>query len=189
MSEEQREMTEDELRDGIPVEPTPEVETEVDEDGVIVDSEIEETGDTIELPVATANGRTDPIEDLSMSIQPHHLLQMGYVEEHTISGTRTIMFTAEGIRHLAMARGVSISDCEITEDPEGEWIYGKAWAVRPASGSKAFAAVKVPTRYKKGTVDPHAWEKCTTKVQRNALKQLLPIGRLLRSCTALLRAK
>ena len=185
MSEEQREWTEEELQEGIPVDP-PEVESELDEDEQVA---LEEVVEPVELPALTASERIDPIEDISMSIRPEHLLQFGYVAEHTISGTRTIMFTAEGVRHIAMARGVSIESCDVRIADDGESVYGEAWAVRPASASKAFASVKVPTKYKNGKPDPHAWEKCTTKVQRNALKQLLPIGRLLRKCTEIMRGK
>ena len=189
MNEDQRELTDDELRDGIPVSPV-EAEDVIDEIELLDEDDAVPTDATPEPAQKegeeVATGEADSFNPLDferpiMSLEPRHLTRFGYVIR--IRGPRGNMdiMTAEGTRHCAQAMGIRLVDFDIREEGD-EWIYANATAFDPQTQSNGYGHVKQPTKHNNGKVDQQAYEKAVTRAQRNALKQLVPCQRLVAAC-------
>ena len=183
MSEEQRELSEEELRDGIPVDPPPDEETETE----IVEvhpGELTSAPSDPPAPVEIPN----PIERPVMTLNPHKLIEWGYVVNVPFGGKMQPILTVDGIRHISQTMGIRLLNCDVRESEDGEWFYGEAEAHDPSTGATWFGKVRQAAKFKNGKSDPQAWEKCNTRAQRNALKGLIPYQRLVNACAQLMRA-
>ena len=185
MSEQQREMTEEELKDGIPVDPTEEErEAETlpavpsEEDVVVVPATIEGDLPVDEEPVLIVRPH--------MRLEPQYLVRYGYLEEVPFGGKKQYVLSADGIRHVAQMMGISIINCSI-EERDG-FFYAEAVAHDPHTGARALGKVRQSLVYgKQGRPDPHAYEKANTRAQRNALRSLIPYKRIVTACVEYLR--
>ena len=188
MNEEQRELTEEELMDGIPVDAPEGEETEPKEappappESAVVELTREET---TALPAIMDT--PNPIERPVMTLDPQRLVDWGYVVMVPFAGKRQAVLTVDGICHVAATMGVQLLSCEVVD--EGDWLYGNAEAFDPSTGARWFGKVRQATKFKNGKEDPQAWEKCATRAQRNALKRLIPYQRLVNKCEQLLNTR
>ena len=182
MSDEQRELSEEELRDGIPVDPPPEAEEAAEVAAPVVQVE---TSDMHPIPVEIPN----PIERPVMTLNPNKLIEWGYVVQVPFGGKMQIILTVDGIRHISQTMGIRLLSCDVRESEDGEWFYGEAEAHDPSTGATWFGKVRQAANFKNGKPDPQAWEKCNTRAQRNALKGLIPYQRLVNACAQIMRGK
>lgn len=181
--EDQKEFTEEELVDGRPVDPPAEAEAEMVK---AEDVEVVEEEDDAEKSAGDSNG--NPLALLErpvMTLHPEHLIRFGYVVEVPFAGKKQTIITVDGIRHIAQCMGISITECDIREDENGDWFYAEAKAEDPHTGSTWHGKVRQSTKYKNGREDPHAYEKAVTRAQRNAMKGLIPYQRLVNACKAM----
>lgn len=186
MAEQKKEeFTEEELRNGRPVPPeeaeaagTDVVPTHSSEDTVVVPAVIE--GD---LPVDE-----DPVLIVRphMKLEPQYLIRYGYLEEIPFAGNRQYVLSADGIRHVAQMMGIKITTCTIVEHEE--YWEAESHAVDPHTGASAIGKVRQPKTFGKAKkVDPHAYEKASTRSQRNARRDLIPYKRIVSACIEYMR--
>ena len=152
MSEEQREMTEEELRDGIPVDPSEE-ETDSDADEDVADVEVDEP--RVESPeestaISVLPEAPQPIERPVMTLLPDNLVRWGYIVIVPFGGKRQPILTVDGIRHVAQTMGIRLLNCDVRADADGEWLYGEAEAHDPHTGATWYGKVRQNTRHKSG---------------------------------------
>ena len=187
MSEEQRELTEEELRDGIPVDPPPDVEDVSEEIEGTIESTEDEAKEPTELPALVQH--PEPIERPVMTLNPNKLIDWGYIVNVPFAGKQQPILTVDGIAHVAQTMGVQLQSCEVNESPDGEWFYGKAIAIDLTTGFQWFGNVRQNAKFKNGKSDPQAYEKCSTRAQRNALKRAIPYQRIVNACAQILQQR
>ena len=182
---EKREMTEEELQDGVPVEPTEEdraAETipavPSEDDVVVVPATIEGDLPVDEEPVLVVRPH--------MRVEPQYIVRYGYIEEVPFGGKKQYVLNADGVRHVAQMMGIAIISCDI-EERDG-FFYAEAVAHDPHTGARYVGKVRQSLVYgRAGKPDPHAYEKACTRAQRNAMRALIPYKRIVTACVEYMR--
>ena len=126
-------------------------------------------------PVADAVFTPARPEEISVDILRNYLSTWSH------GGQTITQFTARGVQHLAQLLNLSIVETDFSETSDGKGYYGTAIAENLSTGQRAHAAVfqsKTMKRRGADVEDSDALSKLLTRVQRNALSQLMPIDAL-----------
>ena len=124
-------------------------------------------GQTTELvPVA------DPLPEDIQSLDPEFL--SSYVYSFGQGANKVVDIDAGGYRHIATILNISIIECEINPNEEGDGLIAKAVAQNLRTKQQYIAHVFQPLKHRNGSPVRSAWEVCNTKVCRNAIRGLIP---------------
>ena len=165
-------------------------------------SEIQEAGAAQDFKKGFAIGSEEELEfyrdprvpfktmdELLIEIRPHILEYSDYLEPVKIQGREVTDWSAEGIKAFSLFFGISIAPIEIVPSPKNDGVLLRCSSKSIYTGQTSSVIVFQPfqtVRYegkgaerKKILVDDIYWaEKGTTRVSRNARRNLLPCDRL-----------
>ena len=114
----------------------------------------------------------DPLPQEIQSLEPEFLSSYVYSFGH--GANKVVDIDAGGYRHIATLLNISIVECDINPNEEGDGLIAKAVAVNLRTNQQYIAHVFQPLKHKNGSPVRSAWEVCNTKVCRNAIRGLIP---------------